>query len=124
MYYGIYKCRLCGEKYMRCSVSNSKMVTEHFLGLVTPFKAVQQIDLIDMHSCEDGSFGLADFNGFVKQKNMDNNFFNFDAVVEIEKKKSYEQGRKNAIDECIEALGNNILDIAKLEQLKEVKNDI
>ena len=31
------------------------------------------------------------------------------------------QIRADAIDECIEALGNNIWDIAKLEQLKEQK---
>ena len=29
------------------------------------------------------------------------------------------QKRVDVIDECIEALGNNIWDIAKLEQLKE-----
>lgn len=35
----------------------------------------------------------------------------------------YAKGKADAIDECIEALGNNIWDIAKLEQLKEQKND-
>lgn len=66
-YLGMYKCRLCGEKYKRCSVPNSKMVTEHFIGLVTPLKAVQQIDLIDMHGCDGGNYGLADFQGFEKE---------------------------------------------------------
>lgn len=34
-----------------------------------------------------------------------------------------EQIRADAIDECIEALGNNIWDIAKLEQLKSQKKE-
>lgn len=63
-YFGMYKCRLCGEKYIKCSVSNAEMVIKHFIGLTTPNKALQQINLLDMHSCKGGNFGLADFQGF------------------------------------------------------------
>lgn len=65
-YIGIYKCRLCSEKYMRCSVPDAETVVKHFIGLTTPMKAWQQINMIDMHSCKDGNFGLADFLGFEK----------------------------------------------------------
>lgn len=67
MYNGIYKCRLCGESYTRCCTSNPDIVVEHFIGLVTDKKVLQQVDLTDMHSCKDGSFGLGDFQGFRKE---------------------------------------------------------
>lgn len=66
-YIGIYKCRLCGEKYMACSVSTSEMVVKHFIGLTTPNKTLQQIDLLEMHTCKNGNYGLADFQGFEKE---------------------------------------------------------
>lgn len=44
----IYKCRLCGEEFHRKPMG-SKPVTE-----------------TTMHSCKDGSLGLADFVGYRK----------------------------------------------------------
>lgn len=66
-YLGMYKCRLCEEKYMRCSVPDSKVLVQQFIGLTTPAKAKQQIDKLDMHSCGNGNYGLADFIGFMEE---------------------------------------------------------
>lgn len=57
--------------------------------------------------------------GRADQKEEDNEFFNFEGAWELEKRKI----RTEVIDECIEALGNNIWDIAKLEQLKGAENE-
>lgn len=66
MYYGIYKCRLCKETYKSCATGSSDIVVKQFIGINTPMKQLQQVDLTDMHSCKDGSFGLSDFQGFAK----------------------------------------------------------
>lgn len=63
-YYGMYKCRLCGETYIRCSVPDKDIAVRHFIGLTNPIKTFKQIETIDMHSCKNGNLGLADFQGF------------------------------------------------------------
>lgn len=65
-YLGMYKCRLCGKEYEACVTGSSDIVVKHFIGLETPVKQLQQVTLTGMHSCEDGSYGLADFQGFKK----------------------------------------------------------
>ena len=65
-YKGIYKCRLCGEKYVSVSVPNTKAVVNQFLGLtIKEYRQPQQIDITEMHSCGHDRFGLADFQGFI-----------------------------------------------------------
>lgn len=66
MYNGIYKCRLCGESYIRCSTVSSDVVIKHFIGLETDKKSIQQVTLTNMHVCKDGSYGLGIFQGFKK----------------------------------------------------------
>lgn len=69
MYNGIYKCRICGKIYTRCGTYNKDLVINNFIKLTTRVTVQQEpgyADLYDMHSCENGSFGLADFQGYEK----------------------------------------------------------
>lgn len=59
MYQAICKCRLCGEKF-----SNGEMKNE-MLGVFSGRLDVKDY-AIKIHNCQDGSFGLADFQGFKK----------------------------------------------------------
>lgn len=69
MYYGIYKCRICGQTYTRCGTANKNLVIEKFIDLINGNDLNKpNVDLYDMHSCENGSFGLADFQGFKKDE--------------------------------------------------------
>lgn len=68
MYCGMYKCRLCKETYESCATGSSDVVVKQFIGINTLMEQLQQVTLTDMHSCKDGSFGLSDFQGFVKRE--------------------------------------------------------
>lgn len=68
-YLGMYKCRLCGEKYMRVSVPSSDDVVRQFLGMTIPeYNRRQQVTESDMHSCKNGNYGFADFLGFEEEE--------------------------------------------------------
>ncbi len=68
MYKAIYKCRLCGEKFR---IKNDKLYKEKAavrkiwkLSMNIPYTA-NNIEF-EIHSCQDGSLGVADFQGFKK----------------------------------------------------------
>lgn len=67
MYQGIYKCRVCGETF-----TCGKKYTE--IGVIKKIARVSTIlplipkDLGYMvHGCKDGSYGIADLQGFKKE---------------------------------------------------------
>ena len=72
-YLGMYKCRLCGNKYMRVSVPSSDDVVQQFICMTTPdyYKLCdnmhQRVFESDMHDCGNGNYGFADFLGFEKE---------------------------------------------------------
>lgn len=77
----IYKCRLCGETYIP-SGTNSKIVawkgTLHEImrasGIDTPCSMPEVTpSMFEMHSCKDGSYGVADFQGTRKAVDNDAN---------------------------------------------------
>ena len=53
-YQAIYKCRLCGKNIIALDRKN---VTEDEV-------KIKRDDLIVSHNCNDGSYGIADFQGF------------------------------------------------------------
>ncbi len=67
-YRTIFKCRLCGEIYEGgCTGSKNialQTVTLACLGLPAP--EPQAPTMTEVHSCQDESFGMADFQGFRK----------------------------------------------------------
>lgn len=67
-YYSTYKCRLCGKTFISGMTSSQEVVNQNLLHLVceAPLKTNMGIPItkLYMHSCEDGSVGLADFIGF------------------------------------------------------------
>lgn len=71
MYQAIYKCRLCGRKYKTYSTLD-KIVAEECVHRITreenyyPAESKIEVHRFDYHNCKDGSFGLADFQGFKK----------------------------------------------------------
>lgn len=71
-YRAIYKCRLCGEEFetaiMKKDTANLCVNT---LAITAHFKLKSDEISIDrqyIHSCRDGSYGLADFLGFRKSE--------------------------------------------------------
>lgn len=69
MYQAIYKCRLCGEKFSDCeagefiakTAAESLTVADSTIAIAGCAMYIRTI-----HKCQDGSFGLADFQGFKK----------------------------------------------------------
>lgn len=61
----IFKCRLCGEKYTGC-ICGKNTAFEVMVNLVSTYKGMipQAPNLVDLHSCKNGSIGLSDFLGF------------------------------------------------------------
>lgn len=64
-YRAIYKCRLCGEEYgsgytgAAVSMSEISKITVDGVG-------IRGTRLYSIHICDDGSYGLSDFQGFRK----------------------------------------------------------
>lgn len=58
-YQAIYKCRLCGKEYVAKIIAGSEM-------LITDETEFCSAKMHRVHICDDGSFGLADFQGFRK----------------------------------------------------------
>lgn len=69
-YRAIYKCRLCGEEFESAVTTNADIAIKHMLIMTVEYKAPEYIGTpiteTSMHSCKDGSMGLADFLGFRK----------------------------------------------------------
>lgn len=69
-YQSIYKCRLCGGEFVRAVTGNADIAIKNMV-IVTAECDVKQkilnpVTKLSMHSCKDGSMGLADFLGFRK----------------------------------------------------------
>ena len=69
-YWAIYKCRLCGGEFYSKLTGNEDVAIKNMLivtvGYVTPGYMSTPVTETTMHSCKDGSLGLADFMGFRK----------------------------------------------------------
>ena len=69
-YYAIYRCRMCGEEFASRVIANSEAAIEQMVHITTKREIKKwagiPISETSMHSCADGSFGMADFIGFRK----------------------------------------------------------
>lgn len=69
-YRAIYKCRLCGEEFESAVTESVDIAIKHILIVTAGYKTSEYIGTpvteLSMHSCKDGSMGLADFLGFRK----------------------------------------------------------
>lgn len=69
-YRAIYKCRLCEEKFMSAITRNTDIALKHMASITVGYNPTEYIGGpitgATMHSCKDGSMGLADFLGFKK----------------------------------------------------------
>lgn len=76
-YKSIFKCRLCGETYESACTGNEEIALQsvvfaclqnenlNFPKLIFP----QSPSITEPHHCKNGSFGVADFQGFRKVGN-------------------------------------------------------
>lgn len=64
-YQAIYKCRLCGEEYGSARTS-AKIARSETAMIVVDGLGIYGTRLHSMHNCNDGSYGMADFQGFRK----------------------------------------------------------
>lgn len=67
-----YKCRLCGELFTDSSTGNENLVTDAIFELWTKDKYFPKgcgigVHRYERHHCADGSWGMADFQGFKKK---------------------------------------------------------
>lgn len=66
----IYKCRLCGEEFVSAATGSADIAIKQMVRVTTGIKLLEfignPIEETYMHSCKDGSMGLADFFGFRK----------------------------------------------------------
>ena len=69
-YRAIYKCRLCGGEFESCVTTSIDVVIKNMLNVTVGHEIKQWIGTpvseTSMHSCKNGSFGMADFVGFRK----------------------------------------------------------
>lgn len=69
-YRAIYKCRLCGEEFVSAVTRNTDISIKNIVLMTAECDVKQKIlnpvTKLSMHSCKDGSMGLADFWGFRK----------------------------------------------------------
>ena len=72
MYYAIYKCRLCSEQFFYTCTAKEDIALDVSIrtALGLQQKEIQSPTLIAVHTCKNGSFGMADFLG-MKYKNED-----------------------------------------------------
>lgn len=65
-YHSIFKCRLCGYRYASgCIYTKEIMVRTVMDGCFRNVLLMPNApSIIEMHSCQDGSVGVADFQGF------------------------------------------------------------
>ena len=72
-YRAIYKCRLCGEEFVSAATGNEDIAIKNMVVITAECDLGQRIlnpiTKLSMHSCKDGSMGLADFLGFRKAEN-------------------------------------------------------
>ena len=69
-YQAIYKCRLCGEEFKAAVTGSADIAIKNMVIMTAECDAKQKIlnpvTKLHMHSCRDGSMGLANFLGFRK----------------------------------------------------------
>lgn len=69
-YKAIYKCRMCGEEFISAATGSVDVAIKNMVKVTTGCEIKQfigcPVNATSMHSCSDGSLGLADFLGFRK----------------------------------------------------------
>lgn len=72
MYQAVYKCRLCGEKLTERTVSEDEArsinAALNVYGHTRYINCDMNLFKNITHACEDGSYGIADFQGFKKME--------------------------------------------------------
>lgn len=73
LYHQLYKCRMCGKEYCpvttydeEATISNMCSYINKGNGISNEYTMPYSATLYEIHYCENGSFGVADFIGYVK----------------------------------------------------------
>ena len=64
-YIGVYKCRLCGETFTE-GHTGMALARATVLGLCSNPKSTAFPSMRNIHYCQNGGFGMADFQGWKK----------------------------------------------------------
>ncbi len=68
-FYGKFKCRLCGKTFIAMEAGGRatavKTAVEAVMGQST---MPQSPAVVDIHNCEGGNIGIADFIGFTQER--------------------------------------------------------
>lgn len=70
MFDAVYKCRLCGEEFVKCSTSGEESNRSFVMKIMCRAVDLKEPEefmeptIYACHPCRDGSYGVADFRGF------------------------------------------------------------
>ena len=68
-YSALFKCRLCGETFIAAEAGGRKAAERAAIyASMGKVSEEQAPDLHDIHICEDGGIGIADFLGFKERR--------------------------------------------------------
>ena len=66
-YRAVFKCRICGELFMGVVTGSRKTAERATLNASLGVSSIPMTPhMYDIHYCEDGGIGIADFHGFMK----------------------------------------------------------
>lgn len=71
MYNAYFHCRLCDKIYYSCGTNSEQIVLHSMCYLTNSTLSIKELpsqcpNKFEIHLCEDGSYGMADFIGFKK----------------------------------------------------------
>lgn len=69
-YVATFQCRLCKQAF-ETARTGADIAYIAMTELVAGFPTQKTVQMTDVHSCNDGSFGMADFIGFKKYEKED-----------------------------------------------------
>lgn len=113
MYTAKYKCRRCAEEHSGCSVANMEIAHDAMMRACFEIGELIAMEpkMIDIHGCEDGGYGVSDFQGFHykgNEKNVkshitltwENRPYAKDEVKELRNEKVWIENYGDALIEC------------------------
>lgn len=68
-FYGKFKCRLCGKQFISMEADSRNTAVKAAVEAVTGSITMTQAPaVVDIHNCEGGNIGIADFIGFTQER--------------------------------------------------------
>lgn len=124
-YKALYKCRVCGHTYSSNGTDNENLAVESAIDALSGDSIVE---LTEIHRCEDGGIGIADFCGFTRddysEPHCDVNInIDIDSVMQKVRKevlKQIHEELKNNRNKAVDVDNDSVLSEKKVKTLEEI----